>query len=422
MLLQFIWQYSLYNPVGLCTTMGDPITIVHPGQRNHHAGPDFSEGRIRIGKTTLVGNIEIHLKTGDWMKHGHQHDLAYSNIVLHVVYEDDLPEHLPMVPKVQLRDHIPAYVISQYTSLLQTSNPIACASQLGNVKELTKISWLSRLLAERWEGKLGEWKELLDHTAGDWRKLLYWRMAANFGFKVNSTPFLLLARSLPINILARHKDDLQQIEALLFGQAGLLPNGLKDPYALALRGEYRHLQRKYRLEPLKPHLWKFLRLRPANFPTIRIAQFAMLVHKSLHLFSRIAETQDTKYLYHLLEVKASDYWSTHYRFDELQEETAEKQLGESSIRNIIINTVAPIQFLYANYNGDIWGQEKALQLLGSIPGESNKLVTEWNKCGWKPENAAESQGLIQLFNNYCSSKRCLECAIGLSIIKSGPDK
>lgn len=416
-LLQFIWQYSLYNPVNLQTTTGEKLTIIHPGKLNRNAGPDFDEARIKIGATTFVGNIELHLKSSDWEKHGHQLDKSYQNIILHVVYEDDKNDAGHNFAKLVLKPHIPQYVLDRYTSLLQTANHIPCASQLKGVNELTKESQLNRMLAERWEQKLMDWKELLDRSAGDWRNLFYWRLAFNFGFKINSIPFLQLAQSIPINIYAKHKDNLQQIEAVLFGQAGMLDDDFIDDYPKQLQKEYAFLKTKYQLQPIEKHQWKFLRLRPANFSTIRIAQFAVVVHQSLHLFSQIIESKNVKEIRSLLNVTASEYWDVHYRFDEAHEHPLPKKLGKSSVDNIIINTIAPIRFLFAHQQDNLLEQEKALHLLTDIPAENNNIISLWNDNGWKAVNAAQSQALIQLYNNYCSRKRCLECAIGLKIIK-----
>jgi hypothetical protein len=242
-------------------------------------------------------------------------------------------------------------------------------------------------------------------------------MAANFGFKVNATPFLMLARSIPMNLLAKHKDNLMQIEAMLFGQAGMLQREFEEDYPNSLKKEYQYLKQKYKLEPIQGHLWKFLRMRPANFPTIRIAQFAALVQKSLHLFSKIIKSDSVKELHSLLEVTASEYWSNHFQFDEKQQKATPKSLGSSSIDNIIINTIAPVQFLYSHYQGGLDDQERALQLLSAVAAEENKIMSLWAANNWKAENAAQSQALIQLFNSYCSNKKCLECSVGLSIIK-----
>ena len=417
-LFQFIWQHSLFQVAGLSTTDGESVTVIHPGTINRDAGPDFLEARVKIGTTTLVGNIELHLKTSDWQKHGHQNDAAYNNLILHVVYENDTKKtFLPNTATLEIKNHILPSVIKHYDKLMLAPGKLPCAGQLAQVKQITKEGWLSRLLAERWEDKLSDWNILLENAAEDWRNLLYWRMAANFGFKTNATPFLLLARSIPLNVLARHRENLLQIEALLFGQAGMLEGTFQDAYPIDLQNEYNYLKKKYKLTAQAGHLWKFLRMRPANFPTIRIAQFAGLIHKSEHLFSQIIETHSVKAIEPLLDVAASSYWDCHFTFDEPHANPAPKSLGKSSLQNIIINTIAPIQFLYASKQDTTLLREQALNLLEAVPAEKNNILTMWNEQGWTAANAAQSQALIQLYNRYCTPSKCLNCAIGLSIIK-----
>ncbi len=420
MLFQFIWQYSLYNPVDLKTTSGEPLTVIHPGTRNTNAGPDFEEARIRIGNTVLIGNVELHVRTSDWERHGHDSDRSYHNIILHVVYQDDRPDEAVNFPKLQLWQQIPAYVVDQYTNLLQPNQSIACARNLPQVRSIIRESWLSRLLAERWEQKLADWNLLLSQSAGDWRNLLYWRLAANFGFRINSEPFLSLSRSVPLNILARHRLQLQALESLLFGQAGLLNQDFKDVYPQELKKEYCYLASKYRLKPIDGHHWKYLRMRPSNFPTIRIAQFAALIHQSLHLFSKLIVSASVKEIHPLFQVQASSYWDTHFRFDEPQQKPGAKHLGADSINNIIINTIAPIRFLYAHHHARHKDAEKALELLNAVPPEQNKFISLWGKNNWKAYTAADTQALLQLYHRYCTPKRCLECPIGLNIIKEKP--
>ncbi len=417
-LFQFIWQYSLYQVSGLQTAAGESLTVIYGGKLNKDAGPDFHEGKIKIGNTILVGNIELHIKSSDWLRHGHQDDAAYKSLILHVVFENDIPGVAGNTPVLVLKDHVPQNVIARYAVLMQASQQLPCSGQHEKIKSITKEGWLNRLLAERWEQKLADWNVLLQNSADDWRNLLYWRTAANFGFKTNATPFLLLAQSLPLNIPTKHKDNLLQIEALLFGQAGMLNEDFEDDYPRELQREYDYLKKKYKLKPIAKHLWKFLRMRPANFPTIRIAQFAALIHKSLHLFSQIIETHSVKEIEPLLDVTASNYWDTHFQFDAAQKQKAPKSLGNSSVQNIIINTIAPIQFLYAAKQDTHSLQERALQLLEAAPAEKNNITRLWEYNGWKAINAAQSQALIQLYNNYCSTKRCLECTIGLNIIRT----
>ncbi len=417
-LLQFIWQYNLYRVTDLCTAAGEPLTILYSGKINKDAGPDFLEAKIKIGDTILVGNIELHVKASDWVKHGHQHDAAYKNLILHVVFENDLADAAEHTPVLELKGLIQNDVIARYMLLMQAPQKLPCSGRHEQIKSITKESWLSRLLAERCEQKLSDWNVLLDNSAEDWRNLLYWRMAANFGFKTNATPFLMLAQSLPLNIPTKHKDNLMQIEALLFGQAGMLDADFEEDYPRELQREYDYLKKKYKLKPIAGHLWKFMRMRPANFPTVRIAQFAALIYKSLHLFSQIIETHSVKEIEPLLDVTASSYWDTHFTFDEVQKQKSPKSLGKSSVQNIIINTIAPVQFLYAARQDTHKLQEQALQLLEAVPAEKNNITRVWEENNWVPVNAAQSQALLQLYNNYCTNKRCLECAIGLNIIKT----
>jgi hypothetical protein len=418
-LLHEIWRCSLYNPGRLCTTAGEPVRVLFPGIAHQHAGPDFEEGKIKVGDTTLVGNIELHLRSSDWHRHGHQHDRKYSNIILHVVLYDDLPfDPSSHIPVLELAPHIPQHIISGYNELQLQLTPVACMAQLHKVKPIIKNAWLSRMLAERWETRLGEWQGMLQQSAGDWRQLLYWLLAANFGFKINADPFLLLAQSLPQNILARHRKNLFQMEALLFGQAGMLQGRFTESYPFQLQHEYEHLRRKYRLEPIPGHLWKFLRMRPANFPTVRIAQFAALLHRSIHLFDKIVSSTSVLELGNLLEVKAGDYWDYHVRFDEAQKSYQPKQLGKDSIDNIITNTIAPLRFMYAQHCSLDADTETAVQLLEQLPPEHNKIIREWHAVGWAPVNAAQSQALLQLFRNYCTPRNCLSCSIGHKLIQT----
>lgn len=420
-LLQFIWQYNLYRPAALYTVQKDAVQIIYGGTINTDAGPDFSSAKIKIGNTILAGNIELHVRTSDWLKHGHQADEAYKRLILHVVYEHDTTLEPGGIPVLELKDHIPAYVLDQYTSLLQTTAPLPCARSLPAIKSIVKESWLSRLLVERWEKKLEGWQQELKQARNDWRTLLYWRMAANFGFKVNAAPFLLLAQSLPMQLLSK-QHSLKQIESLIFGQAGMLDGTFSDDYPISLQEEFAYLKHKYNLQPIAGYLWKFMRLRPANFPSVRLAQFSALVHQSLHLFTSLSDYKSVSEIAALLNVTASEYWDTHYRFDELQMKKNVKRLGGDSVNNIIINTIAPVRFLYAYSQGLIAEQEAALSLLEALPAEDNNVMRLWADHDWKGLNAAQSQSMLQLYNHYCTNKRCLECALGLSIIRSGPDK
>lgn len=421
-LLQFIWRYSLYHPVNLYTTEGELVTIVFPGYFNRNSGPDFLEAKVNVGNTLLVGNIELHVNSTDFLKHKHQDDAAYKNLILHVVYKNNPPLAIAHVPLLVLAPHIPNYVQDRYRALLQAKESLPCAGQLPFVKDIIKESWLNSLLALRWEEKLGTWKIMLQKSKDDWHDLLYWRLAANFGFKVNADPFIALAKSLPLKILAKHRTNIFQLEALLFGQAGMLHSEFKEDYPKTLFAEYEFLKQKYKLQAIDEHRWRFLRMRPGNFPSVRIAQFAALVNASLHLFSRIIETDSVKEISMMLHISASAYWKDHYILDVPADKQFVKVLGESSVQNVIINTIAPIKFLYAYKQGNGAMQEAALQMLQVVPAEKNSIINFWEQHGWLARNAAESQALLELHNNFCKQKKCLDCAIGLNIIRLAPVK
>lgn len=418
-LLQYLWRFGLIkNIADLKTTTGETVTIIQPGRQNTHEGPDFLEAKIKIGNTIWAGNVELHLKTSDWYKHHHHHDDNYSNIILHVVYESDKENVSDFFPELSLKGHIDTAILSRYVRLMRNNQNIACASQLHKVPDVVWNSWLERLLAEKWEHKYNEWQILLKQDQNDWRNLLYYRLAANFGFHINSDAFLSLAQSLPLNILSRHRHQLLQTEALLFGQSGLLTTVENDDYAQALEKEYHFLRRKYRLEPLPGEIWKFMRLRPPNFPTIRIAQFAALIHQSESLFSKLMEIRSSKELIPLLQVKASAYWDNHYHFGSNATDTKVKQLGADAIQNILINTVAPMQYYFSYRHGEKSIHEKSVELLYSVKPEKNHIISEWRATGKIPQDAVQSQALLQLYHQYCIPKKCLHCAVGNYLIRN----
>lgn len=416
-LLQYLWKHSLFNATSLKTTQDEDVIVIYPGRHNTHAGPDFIEAKIKIGNAIWVGNVEMHLRTSDWHKHKHHLDPRYQNIILHVVCLDDEPLIGAAFPTLVLQKNLNTGVVERYQDLMSLPDKIPCSGQLKHIPAIIWDMWLERLLAERWDQRLEEWESLWGRAANDWRTLLYYRLAANFGFHVNRDAFLELALSIPLNILVKHRNNLMQTEALLFGQSGLLDTEPQDEYMKILEREYHFLRRKYQLTPIVPYRWKFMRLRPPNFPTIRIAQFAMLVHKSLELFAQMMEVRNTGAIIPLLDIHASEYWDTHYRFGE----TAEKQvknLGKEAVFNIMINTVAPMQYLYARLQGKDTLHENSLSLLQSLKAENNNIIREWKSLGVAVENAAQSQSLLQLFTQYCSLKNCLNCAVGHRLVRN----
>lgn len=417
--INFLWQYRLFITPELITTDGQRLQIIHPGSANINSGPDFSAARIKLNNTLWAGNIEIHLNSSDWYKHKHQHDDAYSNIILHVVMHHDkeiTDKQGKLVPVFEVRKFFDSALLSKYEKIVSSKTWIPCAGFLDSADKLIVMNWLSRLLVERLENKSSEIRKFFKYFENNWEQTFYYFLARNFGFKINADPFALLAQKTPYLNLARHKDDLTQIEALLFGQAGMLQSDFKDAYPDVLKKEYEFLRHKYKLEPMDKSLWKFGKLRPSNFPTLRIAQFAKLIHQSSGLFSKLIESNSVNEIKHMFDISSSPYWKNHYQFDK-SSSVRIKKLGESAVNNIIINTIAPLMFVYGSENIKPDIKDRAIQLLTTLPPEENHIIKNWEGFGIKPANAGESQALIELKKYYCTPKKCLSCAIGLNLIK-----
>ena len=418
-LLHYIWKFRLFNQQNLVTDTGLTVEITNNGLHNHHAGPDFENALIRIGNTTWAGNVEIHIRSSDWERHKHHLDPAYNNVILHVVYNCDTKvfrENGTSVPQLCIRE-LPEAVITNYENLMHGLNWIPCERHLAEIDEFHIKSWLYRVLIERLERKTENLKEVLAEYKGSWDDAFYVILASNFGFKTNALPFELMARSLPHQVLARHRDSSIQTEALVFGQAGFLEQKFTDEYPKALKKEYGFLKRKYALSSVDRYTWKYMRLRPQNFPCIRLAQFSALVMKSNHLFSRIIELRDASMIGALFsDLPVNNYWNTHYRFDTISEDSS-KQIGNQSINNILINSVAVCLFAYGRHIGQQKFINKSVELLEHIPAESNQVISRFSKIGFKPETADHSQALIQLKQSYCDAKKCLHCGIGVKLLK-----
>ena len=416
--LQYIWKYGLFDRHNLVSDTGEPVEIIKLGEQNMNAGPDFTDVRLRIGKTLWAGNVEVHIHASDWYKHQHHKDEAYSSVVLQVVHKSDQTvkrKNGEVLPSVELKfdDHI----YRNYKELIGNKMWIACQDKLAGLDKFVINYWMDTLMIERLIEKSSSIRQTLEQNHNDWTETFYIHLARNFGFKVNADPFEMLARSVPVKYLARHKNNLSQLEAVLFGQAGFLNDNAEDEYINTLRKEYKFLQSKFNLKPLDKHIFKFLRLRPDNFPTIRIAQFASLIYKSSFLFSKIIDTESVSKLTGCFDIAASDYWSEHYQFGkEFAGRKNKKKLGNESFNNIIINTVAPFLFLYGLVNGREDVKDRALNFLHDVPAEKNAIIRGWAETGIKPVNAFQSQALIQLKNNYCNRHKCLQCQLGNKII------
>jgi hypothetical protein len=419
--LHFIWKHKLYETGSLFTDDGEPLQIVHSGHHNTNAGPDFFDARIRIGETFWAGNVEIHIRASDWNKHGHQNDPVYRNTILHVVAISDIQVFNDLgsgVPVFVMR--WPKWIEDNYEALIKSHDWIGCASLLYQVDPFRIKFFLNGIMIERLKQKIETIGSVLTETKEDWGETFYRILARNFGLKENSLPFEMVARSLPQSVLARHHDSLFQIEALLFGQAGLLGEELfGDDYYLELRKEYRFLAVKYGLKPIAGHLWKFMRMHPGNFPTIRLAQFAVLIHRSKGLFAAVIESGNLADLQQLFTVTASGYWDDHYSFNK-PSVNRKKVFGDQIFKLIVINVVVPFYFLFGESQNKLILKDRALDILEQMPAESNSAINRWAGAGIVAGNALESQALLQLQHNYCEPRKCLDCTIGHKIIVHEP--
>jgi len=420
--IHFIWENRLFHNKSLKTVSGEMVEIVKTGRRNTNAGPDFFNAQVKIDDTLWAGNIEIHKKASDWEKHNHTSNKAYENVILHVVEEADKSTFRmngTEIPTLEIT--WPEQFTRNYRKLLDSKSWIACQEQFHQVDPVLLKLGFNRLMIERLENKTGEIEKRLIENKNNWNETFYQMLARMFGFKVNAVPFELLAKAVPMHILTKHKSNLFQLEALLFGTSGLLNEELiGDEYFIRLREEFSFLYKKYNLKTVEPHLWKFMRLRPVNFPTIRIAQLAQLIRKSQGLFSKIIETDDLPGLKNLFEVKASAYWDSHYRFNKNTTRSQPKELGETSINTLIINVVAPFLFVYGEKQNQEHLKNRALDFLEQLPAEKNSIVKNWESLGIQPRSAFETQALIELKTRYCEQKKCLNCQIGNKLVKTSP--
>ena len=418
-LLQFLWQYKILKPLPFITTSGKEITIIKNGELNKDSGPDFFNAQIRIGDVVLVGNIEIHLKTTDWLKHKHQQDKNYDNIILHVVYEHDVDLFQNTnnnVEVLELKNLISESTINAYTQLNTAKTKIPCHDQLASVNDLKFISWLERMTIERLEGKVKLIEEYFRSVSGDYTQTFYFLLLRNFGFKVNSLPFELLAKNLPLTILLKHSDNLLQLEALLLGTSGLLENQFEDKYIQQLQNEFDYLKNKYRIIPLSKEIFKFSKLRPANFPTIRLAQFARLLNAKPGLFMAPYDFSNYEEIVLAHKINLEGYWKNHYNMDG-NVTSKDLTLGLTSIENLIINTFAPFYFFYSKRTGKEEMGDLAIELLNKCDFEQNTKTKLFSEKKTVLSSAADSQATINLYDNYCKKKACLTCGVATFLLK-----
>ncbi|HLP04701.1 MAG TPA: DUF2851 family protein [Paludibacter sp.] len=419
-ILHYVWQHKLFSVQQLYTTDGEAVEVIDTGLYNTDAGPDFFNSKIRIGNTVWAGNVEIHTFSSDWKKHNHHTNQVYDSVILHVVKTADGEVFRLDGEKIpQLELVFPESIGLEYERLMKEQKWVACADRISLVPPVFIQSWKNALLTERLEQKMEAIVQLLSENSMHWEEAFYITLARNFGFGTNSQAFAMLAKSLPLQVLGKHKDQLFQIEALLFGQAGLLMEKPDDEYSQKLKKEYEFLRSKYSLAPMKDSEWKLLRLRPDNFPHVRIAQFAGLIHSSSKLFSKILEKPEIDCLRKLFTCEPSTYWTSHYLFSS-QSNPKPKKLGQQSINGILINTVVPFLFCYADLKSDQDLKDKALGLLEEIPPERNSVISGWNDLGVISKTAYDSQALLQLKKQYCDEKKCLRCRIGHKVLTWKP--
>ena len=411
-LLHYVWKHKIFPLKELKTTTGQQVEVIDTGLANTDAGPDFFNAKLKLDGVLWIGNIEIHERSSDWFKHGHHADAGYNSVILHIASEIDTEisrSNGERIPQIQLI--CPEAVRTNYKELLETDSYPPCYRIIPSLPPFTAHSWMTALQMERFEQKATLLNERLKRCQGNWEDAFFITLARNFGFGLNGDAFETWAHRLPFRAVDKHRNDLFQIEAIFFGQAGILEDSDGDGYYLRLKKEYTYLQHKFGLIPMDASLWRFLRLRPANFPHIRIAQLACLYHRAYGLLSRIMETETLQGVRDILKGGTSEYWLTHYTFGG-SSPSRPKTLSNTSLDLLIISTVVTFLYAYGLHKGNRVLCARAGGFLEELKAENNYITRMWEQCGMKASNAADSQALIQLKKEYCDKKKCLYCRIG----------
>lgn len=416
-LLHYVWKHKIFPLKELKTTTGQQVEVIDTGLANTDAGPDFFNAKLKLDGVLWIGNIEIHERSSDWFKHGHHADAGYNSVILHIASEIDTEisrSNGERIPQIQLI--CPEAVRTNYKELLETDSYPPCYRIIPSLPPFTAHSWMTALQMERFEQKATLLNERLKRCQGNWEDAFFITLARNFGFGLNGDAFETWAHRLPFRAVDKHRNDLFQIEAIFFGQAGILEDSDGDGYYLRLKKEYTYLQHKFGLIPMDASLWRFLRLRPANFPHIRIAQLACLYHRAYGQLSRIMETETLQGVRDILKGGTSEYWLTHYTFGG-SSPSRPKTLSNTSLDLLIINTVVTFLYAYGLHKGNRVLCARAGSFLEELKAENNYITRMWEQCGMKASNAADSQALIQLKKEYCDKKKCLYCRIGYEYLK-----
>ena len=431
-LLHFTWKHKMFPLTPLSTTDNKYVEVIDPGLHNHNSGPDFFNAKIKINDTVWVGNVEIHVHSSDWYKHHHENDSAYDNVILHVASDIDCDvtnsrgEHVP-----QMMLMVPDNVRDNYRLLLETDKYPPCYNIIPSLTRLTVHSWMAALQTERLQQKTEAIEERARQRNGSWEDAYFITLARNFGFGTNSDAFEMWASQLQLGSIAHHSDDLFQIEAMFLGQAGLLTpdddgtvkgsrnmakGGCEDDYFKRLSSEYQYLAHKFSLTNINGKMWRFMRMRPQNFPYIRISQLANLYYSKKAKLSMLTECQTVDDIRQLYSIGVSDYWKTHYTFG-AESTTSDKRLSDTSLNVLVINTAVPFLFAYGRHTANEELCERAFNILDSIKAENNNITRMWQECGMLVKTAGDSQALIQLKKEYCDRKDCLRCRIGYEHLK-----
>ncbi len=416
--LHYTWKHKKIDVTNLKTTNDEIITILSVGQHNLNAGPDFFNAQLKIDNQLWVGNLEVHIKSSDWFLHNHEQDKAYDNVILHVVWEHDTNVYRKdntTIPTLELKEYISRTALNNYQQLFSKTNKwINCEQDFANIDDFMMQNWLERLYFERLERKAESINQLLKISKNDWEAVLFKMLAKNFGLKVNADAFLSMANTIDFSIIRKLQNNQTSLEALFFGQADLLSGDIQDSYFESLIKEYQFLKQKFSLfnENITPI--KFFRLRPSNFPTIRLSQLAGLYNKEQNLFSKINEMLTIKDFYALFSIETSPFWESHYTFDK-DSKKSKKRLSKAFIDLLIINTIIPIKFTYARYQGKQI-EEDIVKLIQQIVSEKNNITQKFNSLKKVSNSALQSQALLQLKNEYCNKNKCLQCTIGNSLL------
>lgn len=413
--LQYLWKIQGYDQKQEADW--DAVKVIHPGFQNKDSGPDFFNAKVKIGATLWAGNVEIHAKSSDWYKHGHHQDAAYANTILHIVETNDKAVYDyngREVPTFEISAN--KHLLRNFENLQESPAEIACSSDIKHVSELEMRFCIEKMRIERFEQRTAVIEQMLRQTKNNWQQVFYVLIARSFGMGVNADPFQMLAENLPLQLIAKHADSLFQLETLLFGQAGML-SGEEDKYSQSLAKEYRFLGQKYNLQPMDVSLWKYARMHPSNFPCLRIAQFANLLHLSRNLFSQILEKRTVEELFALFPMAMSEYWHMHHQFGKLSKRK-HKTVAKATVNKLIINAVVPLLFVYGRHKKMVDVEERAVQFLETLEAEQNFVVKNWAEIGFNAENASDSQALVHLYKKYCQPRFCLDCCIGNKLVHS----